>query len=83
MRVIRRIIQLVDEFLLFFLECSLEWYCTWKENRDERKCYRAHQDCRCPKCGKRYIDHPMDLRSLSWQDEPFLHVLCNGDRVKL
>lgn len=47
------------------------------------RAYRANQDCICPLCGKRYIDHPMNKEVLSWQDEPFLHVLCNGDLVKL
>lgn len=45
--------------------------------------YRASQACICDRCGKQYGDHPMDESELSWQNEPFLHVLCNGDRVKL
>jgi hypothetical protein len=37
----------------------------------------------CPVCGVLALDHPYDFWILSCWDEPFLHVLCNGDRVKL
>lgn len=44
---------------------------------------RAGGDVLCS-CGKMYKDHPMDSIILSGLDHnPFLHVLCNGDRVKL
>lgn len=43
---------------------------------------RAHGDTLCA-CGSDYRHHPFDYDVLSWQDEPFLHVLCDGLRVKL
>lgn len=45
--------------------------------------YRAAGDCTCQECGEEYRRHPMDHFELSYAGEPFLHVLCNGDRVKL
>lgn len=42
-----------------------------------RDWYRAAGDCLCPKCGFEYRSHPVD------STDEFLHVLCNGDRVKL
>lgn len=45
--------------------------------------YRANQDCICLECGEPYWKHPMDNHYLSFQDEPWLHILCNGDLVKL
>lgn len=39
--------------------------------------YRASGDCFCGICGYAYREHRVDL------DLPFLHVLCNQDRVKL
>ena len=45
--------------------------------------YRANGDCICPDCGKRYMDHPMDKWVLSFDGYPILHILCNGERVKL
>jgi len=44
--------------------------------------YRASKDCICT-CGLEFWRHPLDFWELSYADEPFLHVLCNGDRVKL
>lgn len=45
---------------------------------------RASGDCICSVCGKRYGDHPTDKVVLSAIDSlPFLHVLCDGTRVKL
>lgn len=47
---------------------------------------RASGDCVCAACGKRYGDHPMDTENVSEIDGypyPYLHILCNGDRVKL
>lgn len=46
---------------------------------------RAGGDVICDTCGKPYRKHPMDERpeALSYQGEPFLRVLCNGERVKL
>ena len=45
--------------------------------------YRASQHCSCPVCGREYGAHPMDPTALSWDGYPVLHVLCNGDKVKL
>lgn len=49
---------------------------------------RASGDCICPTCGKAYWRHPHDERVLGLEDhngirQPFLHVLCEGLRVKL
>lgn len=40
---------------------------------------RASGDCECSVCGDPYIDHPM----VPADPEPFLHVLCSGEQVKL
>ena len=45
--------------------------------------YRADGNCICKICNKLYIDHPMSKEYLSWVCEPYLHILCNGDLVKL
>jgi len=45
--------------------------------------YRADGRCICELCGEEYRRHPMDHFELSYSGEPFLNVLCNGDRVKL
>jgi hypothetical protein len=38
----------------------------------------------CKDCGKEYLEHPMETIVLSAIDnQPFLHVLCDGSRVKL
>ena len=44
--------------------------------------YRAHQDCLCTVCGKKYIDHPFSHHT-DWMGQKYLHKLCNGDLVKL
>jgi hypothetical protein len=46
---------------------------------------RASADAVCRHCRKDYQDHPMDRRpeAANWQGDPFLHVLCNGNVVKL
>jgi hypothetical protein len=45
--------------------------------------YRASKDCECPDCGLEFWRHPFDFWELDYAGEPFMHVLCNGDRVKL
>lgn len=45
--------------------------------------YRAAGDCLCELCGWEFWRHPLDHWELSYDGHPFLHVLCNGDRVKL
>lgn len=39
----------------------------------------------CPSCFSRYREHPLDRRpeAMSDTEEPWLRVLCNGERVKL
>lgn len=46
---------------------------------------RAGHDCVCPECFSKYGEHPLDRRpeARGDNDQPFLHVLCNGERVKL
>lgn len=39
--------------------------------------YRADGRMVCPECGALYFDHAKDPR------EPWLEMLCNGDRAKL
>ena len=45
--------------------------------------YRADQHCICDECGEEYWRHPYAEECLDDQGMPFLHVLCNGDIVKL
>jgi hypothetical protein len=47
-----------------------------------RKMHRASGDCVCD-CGKDYYSHPYVTEARDQDGEPFLHVLCNGDIVKL
>ena len=52
------------------------------DEEPEIKFYRASGDVVCYSCGRQYWHHPFaDERA--WNGEPFLHVLCNGDLVKL
>ncbi len=44
--------------------------------------YRASGDALCLDCGYEIRLHPLDPNELSYDKHPFLHVLCNGDRVK-
>lgn len=39
----------------------------------------------CRQCAEEYRKHPLDRRpeAASYNGEPFLHVLCNGNLVKL
>lgn len=39
----------------------------------------------CRQCNEEYRKHPLDRRpeALGYDGEPFLHVLCDGRRVKL
>lgn len=47
------------------------------------KTYRASGDAICEACGKEFRKHPADMGQLSYTGDPFLLILCNGDRVKL
>jgi len=40
-------------------------------------------DCLCEHCGHPYRLHPMCDRIKSAENEPFLHVACDGRRLKL
>jgi len=44
---------------------------------EREKFFRASGDCLCPRCSYEYWKHPEDAV------EEWLHVLCNGERVKL
>jgi len=44
--------------------------------------YRASGDALCPVCSHPIRLHPLDPNELSYDKQLFLHVLCNGDRVK-
>jgi hypothetical protein len=47
-----------------------------------REWYRADGNCLC-ECGAVYRLHPLDPADLDYEGHPYMHVLCNGDRVKL
>jgi hypothetical protein len=44
---------------------------------------RASSDSECPMCRHRAGDHPMCGMLLDHENNPFLNVLCGGERVKL
>lgn len=46
---------------------------------------RASGDAICRKCNKTYRKHPVDRRpeARAYDGQSFLHVLCDGKRVKL
>jgi len=45
---------------------------------------RANGDVLCDKCGKPYRLHPFDVNHVDVSTgDPWLHVLCDGSRVKL
>lgn len=44
--------------------------------------YRSSGEALCPVCGHPIRLHPLDPNELSYDKQPFLEVLCNGDRVK-
>jgi len=52
-------------------------------NKHSGETYHASGNCECAECKELYYNHPLDHFELSFDGEPFLHVLCNGDRVKL
>jgi hypothetical protein len=43
---------------------------------------RASGDCICEDCGRTYYKHPFSGH-MSWNNEPYLHRLCDGTLVKL
>ena len=46
-------------------------------NRLRLNFIRTEGGCLCPICGKEHRQHPVD------DEMPFLHILCDGTRVKL
>lgn len=50
---------------------------------EEPEMRRADGRVLCELCHREYRRHPFTFEHLDWNDEPFLHVLCNGDLVKL
>jgi len=47
---------------------------------------RVSGDILCPDCGKPYWKHPVDLAAVTgdkWRCVPWLHVACDGRRLKL
>ena len=44
---------------------------------------RAGHNCICDQCHVPYYRHPLDWRVIGYGNRPFLHVLCDGHRVKL
>ncbi len=44
---------------------------------------RADHLMTCEHCTLEYWRHPYCSNQLDWEGLPFLHVLCNGDHVKL
>lgn len=47
------------------------------------KMHRASGECACNECGRCYYDHPYVDELRDWEDNPYLHILCNGEIVKL
>jgi hypothetical protein len=58
--------------------CSCHWRATASPGM-----IRASGDVICEVCGKKYCDHPMDMEQLSYDGHPFLHIRCDGMRLKL
>lgn len=46
-------------------------------------CIRVSGEATCATCGEKYFRHPLDFYELSHQGEPYLHVGCDGMRLKL
>lgn len=44
---------------------------------------RISSEYECPVCRHQAKDHPMCGMILDHENNPFLHVLCGGERVKL
>ena len=45
--------------------------------------FRASGDCICDACGRDYYSHPYVFEARDDEGNPFLHVTCAGDIVKL
>ncbi len=66
---------------------SEELYNTLTDEQKSRiaNFYRAGGDVVCETCGKKYYDHPMYMPSAkaTYNGQPILNEICNGDLVKL
>ena len=65
--------------LFFYCKCGKKAYL----KKEEPEMIRACGDTVCSICGKKYYDHPMDTEQLSYDGHPFLHIGCDGTRLKL
>ena len=45
--------------------------------------HRASGLCICTECGEDYYSHPYVHECRDDEGSPFLHIICNGDIVKL
>jgi hypothetical protein len=45
--------------------------------------FRASGDCECPVCGAEYWRHPFTPHRAFGDGDPYLHLLCTGEVVKL
>lgn len=55
----------------------------FKQVQGEPEIIRASGAVICGSCSRAYRDHPVDAHVTDQGGEPFLHVLCDGTRVKL
>lgn len=60
-----------------------DWERDLTEDEYLKRTRRAGGDCECDVCGRKYYDHPMEVRILGYDDQPFLHRICDGWLVKL
>jgi Zn ribbon nucleic-acid-binding protein len=78
---------------LVYYDCGLE--IEWRSNRQAKimvgcpdkhvleEIRRSCADVECWTCGMTMREHPWDMDELDWQGNPFLHIVCDGTRVKL
>lgn len=55
----------------------------FKQVQADPEFFRASGDCLCPTCEEPYRKHSYDMKVLDSEGHPWLHVLCDGTRVKL
>jgi hypothetical protein len=65
---------------LAMLRCGLKRY---PDRSGPWEGFRASGQMVCEKCDCDYYSHPMDWRIIGHGNVPYLHVLCDGRRVKL
>lgn len=53
------------------------------EDEIEKRFHRMNGDVVCEFCEEKAYKHPLDKRILSFDDEPYLHRMCNGTLAKL